>query len=87
MVSGRFSLTLSDGRPLVGVVDFHLGRRKSVLDLIVRLQGQERFILQQWLFNFWVFSYRPHSAWEIKQLGTLPTNESWDIIEKIICRE
>ena len=45
-------------RALVGVVDFHLGRRKSVLDFIVRLQGQERFILQQWLFNFWVFSYR-----------------------------
>ena len=43
---------------VVGVVDFHLGRRKSVLDFIVRLQGQERFILQQWLFNFWVFSYR-----------------------------
>eukprot|EP00434_Breviolum_minutum_P044798 symbB.v1.2.040056.t1/scaffold6960.1/size14222/1 len=45
-----------------GVVDFHLARRKSVLDFIVRLQGQERFILQQWLFNFWVFSYRERKS-------------------------
>eukprot|EP00438_Fugacium_kawagutii_P012358 Skav200004 [mRNA] locus=scaffold4475:43214:44250:+ [translate_table: standard] len=45
-----------------GVVDFHLARRKSVLDFIVRLQGQERLILQQWLFNFWVFSYRERKS-------------------------
>ncbi|CAE7628729.1 FIM3 [Symbiodinium necroappetens] len=44
------------------VVDLHLARRKSVLDFIVRLQGQERLILQQWLFNFWVFTYRERKA-------------------------
>ena len=44
------------------VVDTHLARRKSVLDFIVRLQGQERLILQQWLFNFWVFTYRERRA-------------------------
>ena len=46
----------------VEVVDLHLARRKSVLDFIVRLQGQERLILQQWLFNFWVFTYRERKA-------------------------
>ncbi|CAJ1339367.1 unnamed protein product [Effrenium voratum] len=45
-----------------GVVDLHLQRRQSVLDFIVRLQGQERVILQQWLFNFWVFTYRERKA-------------------------
>lgn len=44
------------------MVDYHLARRKSVLDFIIRLQGQERLVLQQWLFNFWVFTYRERKA-------------------------
>ena len=43
-------------------MDLHLAKRKSVLDFIGRLQSQERVILQQWLFNFWVFSYRERKS-------------------------
>lgn len=63
-----------------GVVDFHLGRRKSVLDFIVRLQGQERFILQQWLFNFWVFSYRERKARMEKMSQSVLATGSEDMV-------
>jgi len=69
-------------------VDDHLVKRRNVITFIDNLQIDERYILQQWLFQFWVITFRlrqekiqaaAHELLDLRSDEVAPTFMAWRI--------
>jgi len=61
------------------LVDDQLEQRRSVLEFIGRLQGDERLALQGWLFHYWVLTCT-HRKSRMKQLAGAVLNIPSDVV-------
>eukprot|EP00971_Amphidinium_carterae_P148235 2938327-Amphidinium_carterae.1 len=64
-------------------VKAHMERRQKILDFLVRLQREERLVLQQWLFRFWQMTYQYRRSRIARIMASL-TKQPEDILSPFV---
>lgn len=65
------------------LVDKHLLRRRNVVELLARMQYEERHILQQWLFKYWAATYKEQKS-RIEKMAQVMLTIPHDIVTPFV---
>eukprot|EP00928_Gymnodinium_smaydae_P039702 TRINITY_DN27059_c0_g1_i1.p1 TRINITY_DN27059_c0_g1~~TRINITY_DN27059_c0_g1_i1.p1 ORF type:complete len:1218 (-),score=337.57 TRINITY_DN27059_c0_g1_i1:5-3658(-) len=65
------------------VVEGHFARREKVLNFIIRLQGEERYVLRSWLFKFWAFSFKKRRQ-RMEAMANLVLSTPQDVVTPFV---